>query len=386
MIFEDYSSSIPTTDIDEARIDKEDVKHHLEMIGNFLKNADDLCTSFEQGDQAAIAIQRKLIDLADVVGEVARDLPSTDDQDDREDIKLLARAVIDDAQEVNQKVVRFEMDEGAYSVAHLAESDVIDAMSDVRSVLIDIEDSLRSISRDEAEEIADVTLMVLKVFIWSLQSIHDQITPELITDGTTTSMDIEIIEGEVDDKESTSTNSRKEKMRLIWPPIGPSVLSAICWSKDSILKKPILSAAIAMTLWPVTLICTFIGAPIVAGGVALDFALQTAYDTIQDTPIIESLEKGKSNLFQIGKLYFLVSKLLVKQSIRVGKRQIDRRGGLGNIAQDACGWTIDRALHPLETAGQCFNGFIWGASFVVNNVKRIRNEHVLRDDIPVHMV
>ena len=45
--------------------------------------------------------------------------------------------------------------------------------------------------------------MVLRVFIWSLQNIHEQITPEMITEGNaTTSMDIEIIdEGQQNDNE-----------------------------------------------------------------------------------------------------------------------------------------------------------------------------------------
>ena len=54
--------------------------------------------------------------------------------------------------------------------------------------------------------------------------------------------------------------------------------------------------------------------------------------------------------------------------MRVGKRQLDRRGGLGKVAQDVCGWTIDRALHPIETAGQAWNGLMWGAFFVIDNV------------------
>ena len=52
---------------------------------------------------------------------------------------------------------------------------------------------------------------------------------------------------------------------------------------------------------------------------------------------------------------------MVKQSIRVGGRQIERRGGLGAVACDVGGFAIDRALHPIETASWAWNSVKWGA-------------------------
>ena len=145
--------------------------------------------------------------------------------------------------------------------------------------------------------------------------------------------------------------------------------SAASWSREAAVKNPILSIALAMALWPAALIGAFVGAPLLAA----DWALQSGYNAVQDQPLVENVERGASNLFQVGKLYYLCSKLVVKQGIRVGKRQVERRGSVGKIVQDLGYWTVDRAMHPVETAGMAWNSLKWGAGAVVDGTNFVKD-------------
>jgi hypothetical protein len=55
----------------------------------------------------------------------------------------------------------------------------------------------------------------------------------------------------------------------------------------------------------------------------------------------------------------LCSKLIIKQGISVGERQIERRGGVGKICSDVVGGAVDMALHPVETVGMAWEGMWW---------------------------
>ena len=64
---------------------------------------------------------------------------------------------------------------------------------------------------------------------------------------------------------------------------------------------------------------------------------------------------------------------MLKQSLRVGKRQVKRRGGIEKIAKDVGDWSIDRALHPLESAGMLWNSAKWSAGKVVEGVGFVKD-------------
>jgi hypothetical protein len=170
----------------------------------------------------------------------------------------------------------------------------------------------------------------------------------------------------------SNRSSREERIRVLWPPIGPSILSVASWGKDEAVKHhPILSIAITMSLWPTAFILAFIGAPIIA----FDYALQSGYGALEDhhAPLIQNVEQGAANVVQIGKLYFLISKLMVKQSIQVGKRHIERRGGVQQVAQDGGSWALDRAIHPVESVGMAFNTLKTGTGMVVDAASFVKD-------------
>ena len=303
----------------------------------------------------------------------------------------------------------------AQLVSNLSEQDIMDAMTMARTILLDVEEALKNIGEDEAEEIAEVGLTVAKMFLWSLQNIHGKFTPQMVSEGingvvgstgSNSTVEIEILDdddfgmngsgdgdveedytdlnqdqnGEINTAPEIENNEQKQantkvkgrgsdRIRVLWPPIGPAVASAASWSREAAVKNPILSIALAMALWPAALIGAFIGAPLLAA----DWALQSGYNAIQDQPLVENVERGASNLFQVGKLYYLCSKLVVKQGLRVGKRQVERRGSVGKIVQDLGYWTVDRAMHPLETAGMAWNSLKFGAGAVVDGTNFVKD-------------
>lgn len=429
---------VPITDIEQSQQQQESMESALMSMGDALNHASAMLDDLENDGMLGSSIRRYAFDLALVVGNVARDIdcgndddldlnldpsgttPSIDNRNGNVQKKKWARAIIQDAQNqlaleehrsnINNQnrsngtigIVPAPQHEksAAGVIAELNENDIVDAMKTAKSILLDIEDALKNISVDDAEEIADVGLVVAKMFLWGLQNVQNQVVHTMITGNgndvggpmlssstqrrnvdSHDTLEIEIIEEEGED-DSNSNNekaesihtSRKSKLkdnrvRVLWPPIGPSVISVASWSKDEAVKNPILSIALALALWPTAIIVAFIGTPILT----IDYALQAGYNAVEDRPLVQNLERSAANVCQVGKLYFLVSKLMLKQSVRVGKRQIERRGGIHKVAEDVGHWTVDRIMHPVESAGMAWNTLNAGVGIVVEAVSVMKD-------------
>jgi len=389
---------IPKSDLEESTCDalmeRKTVEETLTNIGGALAQASNLLDDLEKDGMLGTAIRRFAADLADSVEKVAEGLNHGDDRGSRK----WARALLDDAESqlaLEQSHCSDTSYDGilvqigpigemtaAKAMSDLSEDDLMNAMNAARTILLDVEDALRSISEDDAEEIADVGLTVAKMFLWGLQNMHCQIMPNMIKSGSTSaisssSMEIEIVNDDANEQsssidkgqESKGLHNQQQRLRILWPPIGPAVGSAASWGKDNALQNPILSIALAMTLWPAALIAAFIGGPIVAA----DWCIQKSYDSLKGKPAIEAAEISVANLYQVGKFYFLVSKLMIKQSLRVGKRQIKRRGGVEQVAKDVGDWTIDRVLHPVESAGMLWDSAKWTCGKVGDGISFVRD-------------
>jgi hypothetical protein len=154
----------------------------------------------------------------------------------------------------------------------------------------------------------------------------------------------------------------------LWPPIGPAVNSACQWGKEEAAKKPLLAVALGLTLWPVAITATILTAPLV---LADDF-LQKTYASISDKPLVENLERGAAELYAAGRLCLLCGGLATRQTLRVASRQIERRGGAVQVAQDLGGMALDRAMHPVETFGMAWNGISLGLGAIRNAVATVQ--------------
>jgi hypothetical protein len=95
-----------------------------------------------------------------------------------------------------------------------------------------------------------------------------------------------------------------------------------------------------------------------------DWAVQSSYNAMNDTPFIETVEKAAANAVQLTKLAIICSKMTIKQGMAVGERQIQRRGGINKICCDIVDGAVDKATHPFETARMAWDGlFRMGGMF-----------------------
>ncbi|KAG7363559.1 hypothetical protein IV203_026920 [Nitzschia inconspicua] len=304
--------------------------------------------------------------------------------------------------------------EGRHDV--VTQNDILNALTGASALLRDVESAIRDVGKADAEEIADVALTVARLFLMSLQNIHDTLTPESLLQSTSSSKGIPAVDhysprsavvieeladsidlDEGDDEEedhknidleagktfteteSFTTPSRRrssrrkaaQRVRVLWPPIGPNVDAAVGWTKDEATKRPLLAVALGLTLWPVAISTAILGGTVCMA----DGFFQDAYNHFQEGPLITNLERGAASLFHAGRLTFITGKLAGKQTLRVVQKQVDRQGGVGPILENVGHMTLERVTHPVETAGMIFNAVNWGIARVKDTVDHIVSIH-----------
>jgi hypothetical protein len=367
-----------SSDLDEDRRYKQEresaAQQALAAVGNLLENADGVLGDLEDNDMLGSAIVRRCQELADVIGGLANEL----DQQSDEDRRALAQACLQDAcdlqLEIESQPLAFR--QSSTEMTSMSEDDMMLALSGATSLLRDVEASFRSISKDEAEDIADVALTLARLFLASLKDLFSTMTPEELA-GThqlrsLSDSGVELLDddgqAQIETEKPTRKKETKGRVRVLWPPLGPAVKSACQWGKDEAEKKPLLAVALAITLWPCAVVTAVVGAPLVLA----DGLLQNAYDSFSDGPLVENLERGAAQLYHAGRLSFLCGGLMCRQTLRVASRQIDRRGGVGKVAQDVGDLALYRALHPVETFGVAWDGVAWGLGAIRDAVAAVQ--------------
>jgi hypothetical protein len=398
-------SGFLTSDLEETALadqSKHDAAQQiLDQMGEMLSQADRSLDNVEKEDMLGSAIVRGCQDLADAIKGIASHL----DQQSDEDQRLLAQACLEDAkntlllqeEEIASGNSRDTIPMGTLErrrsselteFSQLSEDDMMNALSVAKSLLKDVESTLRAIDQDEADEIADVALTVARLFIASMHSIHSTINPHDLTGATNinsrsleSSDRIEIldedynaaVDTEASAEEKSKTSGKKKRLdhvRVLWPPLGPGVASACNWGKEAAAKQPFLAVALGLTLWPAAIITTMVGGPLVlADGFAQDL-----YNNFQDGPIIQGIERSAAQLYHTCRLNVLVGKLVGRQTFRVASRQVKRRGGVGKIAQDIGGMAVDRVTHPIETVEMAWGGISWGVGILRDTVEHLTEQ------------
>ncbi|KAL3921785.1 MAG: hypothetical protein SGILL_002563, partial [Bacillariaceae sp.] len=432
----------------------------LDMLGHVLDGADDTLGNLEKDPELLPnAILRRCTEFADVIGGLANELEQQSPQEQRQ----LAAAIHEDFHNNN---LRLQVEQAAVGVGggeypleplsstptpsignklsldtvsspvslsappleipsvtnhqgaaeldlafpeqELNENDILQALAGASTLLRDVEASFRDIGKDDAEEIADVATTLARLFLMTLQNIHNTLTPEYLVESSTAAMNggsddrmsprsTVVIEEladpvEMDDSENDretdndagnpskpssaskrrpSSKRRMQRVRVLWPPIGPQVGAAVGWTKEEASKRPLLAAALGLTLWPIAIT----SAAIVGSASLADGFLQDAYNHFQKTPLVENLEQGAASAFQAGRLTFVTSRLMGRQTLRVVKKQIDRNGGVGQVLENAGHFALDRVTHPVETVGMVWDGLNWGIDRVKATVDQIVSLH-----------
>jgi hypothetical protein len=402
---ESRSSAFLSSDLEDAALADQShddaAQQILNQMGEMLSQADGALDNLEKEDVLGSAIVRGCQDLADAIGGVASHL----DQQSDEDRRALAQACLEDAQNtlllqeeafasssrdtIPMGTLERRSTSELQEFSQLSEDDMMNALSAAKSLLQDVEATLRAIDQDEAEEIADVALTVARLFIASMQSIHSTIRPHDLTGATNVhsrslepSDRIEILNDDYNGVGDTEESSAEEKskssakrkrldhLRVLWPPLGPVVASACNWGKEAAEKQPFLAVALGLILWPAAAITIMVGAPLVL----VDGFTQDLYNNFQDSPVMRGIERSAAQLYHTGRLNFLVCKLVGRQTFRVASRQVKRRGGVGKIAQDLGGMTVDRLTHPKETVEMAWGGISWGVGILRDTVEHLTDQ------------
>lgn len=388
MIPSNNTSNYLFSDLEEDRLSRQQQENAAEQalhaVGSLLNTADAAISDLEKNDMLGTAITRGCKDLADAIGGLADELDKQSDEDRR----ALAKACLEDVSVHTDLLLEDESRPGpietmpSMEMTQMSEDDMILALSGAASLLRDVEASFRSIDQSEADEIADVALTLARLFLMSLQDLYSTLTPQdLVEMGTQKSQclsgGVEILDDDGVQVESIDTNQEptsgpkkntRDRVRVLWPPIGPAVTSACQWGKEEAEKKPLLAVALGLTLWPAAITATIVATPLV---VADDF-LQKTYESFSDKPLVENLERGAAELFAAARLCLLCGRLMTRQTLRVASRQIERRGGPQKVAQDLGGMALDRAMHPVETIGMAWNGITLGVGAIRDMVATVQ--------------
>eukprot|EP00804_Cyclotella_cryptica_P011678 CCRYP_020711-RA/>CCRYP_020711-RA protein AED:0.02 eAED:0.02 QI:459/1/1/1/1/1/2/340/537 len=146
------------------------------------------------------------------------------------------------------------------------------------------------------------------------------------------------------------------RRRVLWPPILPTIQQATQSCVHTAQDHPLPAIAVGLICGPAAITtAAIVGPPILI----TDWAIQSSYNAMSDTPFIESAEKAAANAFRVSRLAVLCSKLALKQGVSVGERQIQRRGGVAKICSDVVDGAVDMAMHPVETVGMAWEGLLW---------------------------
>mmetsp|Transcript_11073 Transcript_11073/g.30583 ORF Transcript_11073/g.30583 Transcript_11073/m.30583 type:complete len:428 (-) Transcript_11073:1134-2417(-) len=382
---------------------EDSIQRVLNEIGSYLEKADETLEELEQDQDNLLsaAILRGCGDLANAVAHVAEELEEQSDDERRalalafqEDAQLHLQQIQDSDDSTMSYEQKQQQQQQLVELSNISENDVIRAMEAAASFLRDVEASLLAIHEDAAEELADVGLTVARLFLASLQSIHAQITPTSILDQTRAKsrqpqMEIEFIDDNsfesdvkttfrnyTEQQPSTSDvredkqKKRKDRVRVLWPPIGPHVLKSLAWLKAEAIKRPILTVALGMVFWPAAVASAFVGAPLVVA----DGFLQDFYGHFQEAPLIVGVERGAAHLYQTARLALVSGKLVGHQTVFVIQRQVKRRGGVAEIVHQCVDWGVERITHPIETVQMTWGGLVWGVDQIQRAVQEFQDQ------------
>ena len=407
------SASSPTTGTMGApsvlAIKEEDLWLFSDTLGQALDGADKTLEGLE-ADRELLpsAILRKCHEFADGLGSLAGELEGQSLQER----KLLAGAIKDDLRlfdEEREKHLRRLSSLPAASsrnantivgngnsAGEVKDEDIIQALSGASTLLRDVETAFREIGNDEAEEIADAALVMARLFILSLQNIHSNLVKQLTLSGndpndiqgkqsnnrstawieelSNDDGDDNVINDNNDDDDAsnnkenrpsgerrrTTRRYQQRRMRVLWPPLGPKVDTAMAWTREEATKRPFLAVALGLTLWPVAISTALVGTSVAL----IDGAFQDTYERFREGPWISVVEESAAQAYQASRLTVATGKLVGKQSLRVAARQIERRGGLQLVVQDLGGMALDKITHPIDTIGKIWDGVHWGFGVV----------------------
>jgi hypothetical protein len=361
----------------------------LEGVGALLQEADGQLQALDEDQVLGPALYRGSQDLAAALGDLASQLEEQSEEDQQAlaaacQADLTAHALALQESDPDHMALRESPPD---DLAQLPIQDFVSVLQAAAVLLRDVEASLRAVQPAEAEEVAEVALTVARLFVASLQSafqaqVLSSPDNDLMFSRTPRStLTIEELEDEEDESKTTQQNTtndttarrrqaRQDRLRVLWPPLGPHVWKACHWGHSAATDQPLLAVALALVLWPAAVATALTGAPLLV----MDHVAQDVYQTFQEGPILVTLERGAAQAYHSGRLAWVSGKLVGRQSWRVAQRQLDRHGGLPGVAQQCVGMAVDRITHPVATLQGVWGGLCWTKDRLCETVADWRDE------------
>ena len=261
------------------------------------------------------------------------------------------------------------------------------ALGATAELLRDVEVALRAVEQDEADDLADAAIGVAHLFLLSCrQLLHSQFTPQKLvacmeeqqycSDHVRESPQIELLHDDDDNEDHraapSSGNPRSsrgykyhskqpERLRCLWPPLGPAVERALHWTKQELEHQHwLLCVALGVTLWPVAVATACVGAP----ALLADHGLQTVYQHFQTAPLLTAAEVAAAQVYQTSRLAWLTGRAVARPTLRVAQRQCQRHGP---AVQE---WAVRKWTHPVDTVQEMVGGLLWCTGQLVGMVRQ----------------
>ncbi len=414
-------SQLPATDDD-----REQQLVALELFSNFLNAAENAIEDISERENdgkkvVGPGIMRLCNDLADGIQHVAEELEREHQHIEKvtsdHDLSFVEEGSGERESKDMSETVAVASDE-TILVVPSSHEELLTTISAAHTVLLDMATALRAITQEEAQELGEVALEVAIMMVWSLRMVYSNMMyvtvaseqdgysqkapgTKQVTWGNVNSNSnlvplVEIL-GEEEKKDPGSppqsgrytqqlptipssptriSHSIPERVRVLWPPLLPAVTEASKHCVSTAKEHPLAATAIGLTCGPAAITTAVIAGPPL---LIADLAIQSSYEALSHhTPVVETLEKGAASALQVARLSVLCTKLVVKQGLSVGERQIKRRGGVGKVCEDVVGGAVNMATHPLDTAGKAWGGLFWmggalrdSVGYVVDSVNNV---------------
>jgi hypothetical protein len=333
--------------------------------------------TLESADEKAISLKVKVCidDCARIVEGVAMEIESRGEDGRRE---MCERMTMEVQREIGRPPPSPSDSDG---LVDPQEEQFLRALSLAPSILQDVSSSMRAITDEEAAELTEVGMTVSLIFL-------------SIAKGAVESVDVDGIVGEITSVESKGSKKHQEprferldsdgnvlpdspkkggtkKKRtplsssrlqlqrrqplVFWPRIVPFLQSIPQRMAEDF--GPVISSLLLALMSPTLVITGFVMSPLIL----TDEFIHTLYENLKKKDKATIVKHGSSSLqeceiataraLEILKLNYLITKLTVKQSFRVAKRQLKRQGGVIGIAKTASSQALDCAIHPVATVG-----------------------------------
>ncbi len=357
-ILQSSHNRFPSTDLSNSQASKSDLRNNLSKVQS---TALAVMTGLESSLQSAdpVSVGDKILTAVKTASRLLDDfvshIQSTPDAIDDMVSKILSNGQESSAEE--QDALQANLS------ALIASSPPI---------LTDISASLSSITASEAVEIADVgagiSCVTIAVARHALQKVDVDRVVDAVMEGPGLG-GVQLLDDEGNEIQSPGRGSPEERGEVeapdlsnaprvpivFWPPLTRAILDQS--SPDSPLRsfvsgnKALSFLLSLMLLSPPSLL---LGAILLPPVLVTDTIAQSAYSSLKSAypNSIANVEISTAQVIEVIKLYVLLAKIFTKTSLRITKRQIERRGGLANIAKDAAFKAMDAAAHPIRTAGK----------------------------------